>query len=491
MHIVYCFLLLLRRYVVIKENTTKIVRAVYDLNPYVHMLLIGFAIVIPFYDPKYSKPTVFFKRLGRLSYVLITLNLILMLRPNWLLTKNYTYTDFIPIHKWLSRFIVIISLVHGIAFLIWWKVNPSPTVSINIKLQNNYNAVGLAISIISVILMVFSLGPLRRWNYNVFYILHNFSNIAFVFFTPIHARPGVSIPYFIINITILAAICYQKIINATAVQLVSRESFTHHHEAQSLVCVKLERKAIGSEFIPACHIRISSYSIINPLYWLLPSHPYTVISLPTDDHIELVLLEHISKSSFRLHMERNYTVVNEFNPSVPKICLTEANRICITCAGTGISFGLPLYRYFLKKLQNGEQDIQYIKLVWIVKHKMSLELFEKLTSITNLMNDNCFLRNIEVYITNSTQAVSNFDDDNIELQDMNSIENSIQDKYNFGSIKFGRRIDWATDLSTFVDKTNGTEKTWLLACGPDSFVKSSKVYASKSGINFASEPYSF
>ena len=139
------FLMLLRRLVTVNGRSSKIVKEIHSLGVLSHLSIVFLPLIIGFFLHNASKSTVYFKRLGRLSYVLLSLNLLLTLKPNWLLSSHYTYTDFVPIHKWFSRIIVLIALVHSMLFIWWWGVSTNPNVSIAIKLQKKSNTIGLAI----------------------------------------------------------------------------------------------------------------------------------------------------------------------------------------------------------------------------------------------------------------------------------------------------------------------------------------------------------
>ncbi|EDO15490.1 hypothetical protein Kpol_467p2 [Vanderwaltozyma polyspora DSM 70294] len=491
--IIYIILLFcLRNYAKITTRSTRFFKKLYSLNPFIHLSILLIAIFIPFYQPHLNKLTVYYKRLGRLSYTLIPLNLFLTLKPNWFLPSQCTYTDFIPIHKWLSRFITFIAILHSILFLSHWSSSSDENVSIAIKLQNPKNVLGLIMLIPSLLLICLSIGPFRRFSYTSFYIIHNISNVMLIFLTPIHARPGVAIPYLIINSILLLAIAFNKIFFIKKSELLAKETLPNYDNNSSLVTIRLPRSALPETFTPACHIRISPYQFFNPLYWLLPSHPYTVVSLPSDDSVDLVLTENIKKFAFRLHMERSYTIINQFNPSVPIACLNSSKRVCIVCGGTGISFGLPLYRYFSEIIERNQRSIEYLRLIWMVKDKSQIKILEKLNSLKYDLEDKNFTSNFHVFITQYSSKSSGIEDSSgsgYELEDLTPEDPSSIGPYIFGSVNFGRRIEWTTDLSTFVEHDNDIDNTWMLACGPSTLVESANKYADKSGVRFASEIY--
>lgn len=499
--IIYLVLLMLLRRVLTSKPTKssdsrlkKVLGQLYSINPAVHLSFLWILLLIPFYR-HYSlvhHATVYIKRLGRLSYVLLTLNLILNLRPNWLMYPNHTYTDFIPLHKWLSRTIVIAAVVHGILFLVYWRVNEERTIMT--QLANPKNALGLALMLEVVLLILFSLKPIRRINYNLFYLMHNIFTLSLIVLTAIHARPGVAAPYLIINAVILAVHAFSKTFFARRTDVL--EKITDYRNT-NLIAAQLPRSALPDSFEPGCHIRISPYRRINPLFWLLPSHPFTVASLPSDQRVDLIIAENKHPRSFKLELGAGYTVINQYNPAVPRSCLLDAKRVSIVCGGSGISFGLPLYRYFKEV-----RPTDYLHFVWLVRDKHQVKILE------DLMKDSSFDGNSDfhIFITKNPDSMEQEQQD--ELPDLEfELESFSQDQLEengaisstgvkptgsnikAASINLGRRIDWATDLSQFVDNSL-LDSTWLLTCGPETLIETGRQYAADNGINFASEVYS-
>lgn len=472
----------------------KLLYQLYALNPVFHLCILLILLLVPFYHhySLFHHVTVYMKRLGRMSYVLLTLNLIMNLRPNWLLYGDYTYTDLIPLHKWLSRVIVLIAMVHGILFLIYWGLNDGRSMASELKKVKNL--IGLILMIESILLVIFSSKPARRINYSLFFVTHNIFMMSLVFLTPIHARPGVGVPYLIINAVILGVQAISKTVYARSTDLL--EKYTDYRNT-NLVAVQLRRSALPDSFEPGCHIRISPYRRINPLYWLLPSHPFTVASLPSDSKIDLIIAENRHPRSFRLELGAGYTVVNNYNPAVPKTCLYSATRVCIVCGGSGISFGLPLYRYF-KELH----PVDYLQFVWLIRDRYQLKILE------NLLNDSSFdgSADFHIFITRDSDGMEqeehHEDDADLEFELESLVPEQLDEngaivseptisadsKIRTASTKLGRRIDWAADLSGFVDLAS-VETSWLLTCGPESLVENGREYASDNGINFASEIY--
>lgn len=473
------------------SKRSRLAQKLYLVNPVIHLPILLVAVLLPFYRHySISKHAgVYIKRLGRLSYVLLPLNLLLNLRPNWLLRDRYTYTDLVPLHKWLSRCIVIIAMAHGILFLIRWTLSGSLTK----KIVNPYNLAGVLLFVPLVLLMLFSMAPMRRFSYNAFYVVHNLATVLFIFIAAFHARPSVTFPYLLVNIAILLWQGFAKFYYARRIDILSKNT---DYQNTNLINVQLPRAALPDQFEPACHIRVSRYSRFHPLYWLYPSHPFTVASLPSDSTVDLIISESHHPKSFKFELGTPYSVINNFGPAVPKVCQEQAKRVAIVCGGSGISFGLPLYRYF-KEIH----PVEYIQFIWLVKDVSQLRILDKVDSIGSLDGSNdchAFItrsaddspasnqenaHDLEFELESMTQDI--VDENGALVSEANELPTS---KLKFASINLGRRIDWATDLSQFVEPAL-VDNTWLLACGPSDLIENGRQYAADNNINFSSEIY--
>ncbi|AJR80909.1 CLL_collapsed_G0018310.mRNA.1.CDS.1 [Saccharomyces cerevisiae] len=510
----------------------KIIYRLYDIDPAIHLGILFFAVLIPFYY-HYSlttQSTVYLKRLGRLSYALIPLNLFLTLRPNWFLRKNCTYTDFIPFHKWFSRIITVIGLLHGIFFIIKWAMDDNVSLKQKLILKT-FNFVGFIISILVLFLLICSIGPMRRYNYRLFYIVHNLVNVAFILLTPIHSRPGVKFPFLLLNCTLLFIHIINRIVFAKSLMILNKNA---NYSKTNLVHVRLPRAILPDYFEPGSHIRISPYRRINPLYWLLPSHPYTIASLAEDNSIDLIIKEtstaepgsqieslRSNPKSFHLDQEKTYTLINSYPPSVPEECYSQGTNIAIICGGSGISFALPLFRHFFNK-----ENVKYLKMIWLIKNYSEYELvldylktngltFEK--KLSNNKRISVFISGEYTAETRLDEITTNIDDENSEYE-MGSFNNEDEDFSisNFNSenadsndntpetshsptkengslieVKSKHSFTLSNELKSFNNESAqvNQNETWLFSCGPPSLLQLSKKYCNDERINFVCETY--
>ncbi|CEP61695.1 putative metalloreductase LALA0_S03e08768g [Lachancea lanzarotensis] len=476
----------------------------YDVSPALGLLALYVPLLVPFvrhYNIS-DHVTLYLKRLGRLSYVLATLNLFITLRPNLLLPK-FVYLDLVPLHKWVSRSIFLLALLHGVGFLIWWAKAPDVSI-VDKSFKNVWNLLGVIVLGLVSLLVLVSLKFMRKFSYRTFYLVHSIASWSFVFLIGLHARPGVFLPYTLINTGLFALHIISKTVFARTVEIFNPGD-ENKEDLSKLVQISLPRHAMPESFTPGSHLRISSYGRLNPLYYLLPSHPYTVSSLPGDSNVDLIIREH--PNGFRLQTGIGYTIQNHYD-SLSSNCLNKATRVVLVCGGSGISYGLPIFRSFAS-VEKRDQ-IQYLKLIWLVRDK------DDLSALKNLDLDGHFAE-FHVFITSSlpkddtdnhptagapaseTLSVGGTDDLEFELESLadevnqngglrqSSDVNSVLTGF-ASNIHMGKRLDWATDLAQLVEG-DALDTTWLITCGPKGLNDAGKEYANQNMINLACETY--
>lgn len=443
--------LTLRRY--------KIWRLTYSINPYWHLLILSFALVIPFFGHYSLKEnaSLYLKRIGRLSYVLLSLNLFISLRPPiFPFFEEYTYDEFIPLHKWLSRFIIILSIIHGIGFFMKWGLDKN--VNTMAKITKKWNTLGEIVFVMIMLLLITSVKWFRRRHYQSFYIIHNITTVSFILLVALHARPGVAIPYLVINIVLLGVHFYNKYHGVRQISILSKEQ----SKETDMIIVRLDKTCIDPTFPAGSHIRLSPYLKHNPLYWLTPSHPYTVVTTPDSEDIKLLITE----SKFRIMPNKSYSLTGPYNSNIPNSLCETAERVILIAGGSGISYILPLYRHLI----NCDRTIPQIRLLWVVKSIQDYNFLKRHKTITE--------ENIELFITTELNS-----------KDVSSEDVEMRDPY------VERRINWQQDLQDIVitnrnNTVNPNTNTWMVCCGPPSLLQDASTFALENAANFLSEHYS-
>ncbi|CCF56759.1 hypothetical protein KAFR_0B04620 [Kazachstania africana CBS 2517] len=447
-----CVLFVIRRFRKINNNIHKsdlFWSQLYSVNPFLHLSLILVPSFLLFYYP-HGNLSLYSKRLGRLSYVLVSLNLFLGLKPS--LLQGYTYNDFVPLHKWLSRAIIIIAMIHALGFLVKWSMDEQ--VSFVAKISNIWNLLGVIVLLSAFLLIFISIKPIRTRYYALFYIVHNIVDFLLVTVIPLHARPGVTMPYFLLNLVLISCHIILRIKNTKQFKISSR--IDGISQSSNLTVIKLPRNLLPSNFPPGTHIRVSPYTKYHPLYWLVPSHPYSIASLSEGDEIILILNE----STFKFEDTETYLLQDYFPANLPLESLSNCEKTLIVCGGSGISFGMPVFN-FLQKMNSK----QIVRLIWITKR---FEDFKFLSSLVNLELG----KDMEVYVTENIKdgLVSHAEDFEMDLLVNN------------------RRINWETDLLEFTGE-DINEKSWMICCGPEGLISDAQKFASKRNINVYKEFY--
>lgn len=346
------------------------------------------------------------KRMGRIPVALMPPLLFLTLRPSPL--PETLYLALIPMHKWISRVVVMESLLHTIFYL--WLMARNGALNKVKKLANIYGIIAMGLFIL---IGITSLKSIRRRNFRLFYYVHYISTWLTVILLHFHARPGV--PYYtgmnctILIVQILYRVYHTNITTITAVKI-----------SNSLTLVEFPLKDLPIHpLLPSGHVRMSIYHnnwLKRLFHFLVPlQHPYTVASLPTDRTIQLV----VRNGNFPLISNQKYYVTGIFEPrltfmSKPKspalisdstpssnnpfhvssgpLLLSRltykiaARRVLMCVGGSAVSFALPLLRILNFNGVN-------VRLIWVARN------FRDLKVLNHFKNN---FNGMQIYISGST-----------------------------------------------------------------------------------------
>lgn len=435
-------------------------------------------------------------RLGRIAYALIPLDLFLILRPSGQSTFNYL--DNLSLHKWVSRLIIVTAMLHGIGYVIYWFLKGGFS-SFALAITKWENLLGSATLLLLVVLLVVSLKSFRRKFYRWFYAYHTVTGWIFVVAIGFHARP---------NVYLYALICFGlflfqiwlrfsqqiKIDSLTVIDQTDSSSFSGElvvgggsslagNSIKSQLVVVRIPKIYFPPWTPASHIRVSLDSNLLNSY-LFPSHPFTIASTIDDATVDLVLRK-TKNFQFNPNIQQSYIMAGPY-PSLPEPFFTTAERVSIICGGSGISFGLPI----LKGINSNAE----IDLFWCIRNRNDMFILKTLE----------FRDKITVFITKDGDyddqqpeeseglLTNNEADDsiNVEMDDFDDFD-SIKKESNENNIitKSGRPNydEIFAPLLTGEDKAN----KWVIACGPESLINSTRGWSKDKGIPFMSEIYEF
>lgn len=291
------------------------------------------------------------KRLGRIATVCLPTVLFLTLRPSPL--PNTLYLALLPIHKWLSRLIVLQTVFHVILYCGFFYRNG--TWEKAIKPENLY---GWAAFSGFIMMTITSLLCFRNRFYKLFYFEHYTWSWIIVIALQFHVRPTKATIYTACNIAILCSqIAYRLRVSRTSqdsseVQIID--------VSPNMLVIEIPRKLIANAPTqPGAHIRCTDYHpnwLVRAFKQIVPNyHPYTLVSLPLDATQRLI----VRKSNFKFREKRRYIFTGAFEPHLLFVSTkpkkghdnfllsrlqVNAKRVLVIIGGSAISFALPLLR---------------------------------------------------------------------------------------------------------------------------------------------------
>ncbi|ODV70633.1 ferric reductase family protein CYBJADRAFT_167474 [Cyberlindnera jadinii NRRL Y-1542] len=445
-------------------RTSKVMRRVLDSHHNVLTLFLwtGFLMILAFWHFDSDSINVYIKRFGRLCYALVPLDIFLSLKPSPI--PDVYYLELIFLHKWFSRLIVTIATVHSIGFIAVWISKGTM-----LKFFKPLNFLGFIALLCFLAITVVSLKPLRRRFYKLFFTGHVVLAWACVALMQWHARPGVSL-YTLLNISLIILQIATKFYKSSDVILEKKTN-----AGSTLDLITFNNNSV-SNFVAGSHIRIS-YPRLNPLNYLLPSHPFTVASLPDDASIKLVVRK--TTKDFK-----SGELVSCFGPftSINNKFFETAETVVLIAGGSGISYALGLYQ----QLKNSNANAVVV-LVWVLRNRADLWILDHFPLVTS----------VDVYITGgnitSDDPVSNaFGDEDEELLDQTGrdsfeMEDLDTTQTKNTKIKLGRpNLELYASMFSSKDKNS----SWVVSCGTDSLNKDSAKWASTLDVRYHSESYS-
>lgn len=337
-------------------------------------------------------------RFGRVGYALVPFSVFLAIKPNPL--PRTLYLALLPLHKWLSRLIIVLVSVHGIGYLVKWAIEGHSS-----HIVHGKNFLGVLVWAAFVIVLVVSLRPVRRLFYNFFYSIHTVTAWMSLFLISVHARPQADL-YTVVSLVLLLYSVFVKIRYSKTIRFAVK---THAGSTLQLVQfatadyvnrAKKQPENLAAElqhFTPGSHVRITG-RLTHWKSWVFSSHPFTLASLPSDETSSLI----VRRTTYELSDLRLYNVSIPF-PAISSGFFTNADDVAIVCGGSGISFGLPIYQYFQSKQAK-------VQLIWITRHKQDLFVLQELGLVDSEGSIKPEFKNLDIFLTT-------FDDYSGELLD--------------------------------------------------------------------------
>lgn len=417
------------------------------------------------------------KRLGRLAYCLVPLDVLLVLRPSLLTTS---YLEVVTLHKWISRLIIVTSLAHGMGYLVKWFIEGTFWT----KFSKIDNLLGAVVLLPSIGLLIVSMRPIREIIYRFFYLWHNV--VVFLFLVPMiwHARPGV-LDFIFLLVVMLAFQIYHRLSGVYGVkniQIVDQSSST-------LQVLKIPKPFnYPTAWAAGAHLRLS-HPISDAKYWLYPSHPYTIASASDNRSLDLVVRK---GHNFQVFSSLSYTL-SAPSASLPNLFFETAKKVVILCGGSGISLGAPVFRELRRRSSIQSQ------LVWCVSNKNDIFVLAEvgLSSLTEVYvtGDSAFVDESAIQLSEQVDSLLN-NQELIELQNLdqelvitsqNDDQPSKMDEVHLHNTGRPNMDEIFSDLVlSGLDSNN-----WIVVCGPPKMIKEAKQWGLANKVLVFHEHYGF
>ncbi|CEP63145.1 putative ferric-chelate reductase LALA0_S07e03400g [Lachancea lanzarotensis] len=358
------------------------------------------------------------KRLGRVAVALMPPLLFLTLRPSPL--PHTLYLSLLPIHKWISRVVVLLSTLHTALYSAYFLKSHAFWV----KLSKPANFWGVLALLLFFFIAATSVSQIRRYNFQLFYYTHYLATWLTVVLIHYHARP--SIPYYTaMNCSLLVGQIAYRAFHTRRVLICVNEV------SPSLMLVDFPTSELSNRpSMPSAHIRMALYHEFSPLKRIFQrcvplQHPYTIASLPNDDNVKLI----VRSGNFKLRNNSSYLVTGPFEPKLdflskgknvklgehnfsfqnqspallasPLHYNTDIRRALIVTGGSAISFGLPLLRILNF---NGVT----VRLKWVTRDYRDLKLL-------NYFKNN--FEGLEIYVTGADTDEQDLRIDYVDFDD--------------------------------------------------------------------------
>lgn len=337
------------------------------------------------------------KRLGRIPVSLMPTLLFLTMRPSPL--PHTLYLSSLPLHKWISRIVVLQSFMHTILYLTRYYYLGTLW-----KLKKMANVWGILAMILFLTIGVTSLPRIRRYNFQLFYFVHYTFTWVSIAMLQFHARPDMNLVT-TLNVIILAAQALYRVWNTSLCKI------SVINVSPSISVVEFPLKCLRKKPIfPSGHVRINDrhpFWLKRWIYHVVPfQHPFTIASLPTEPTVRLI----VRTGRFPLRTNSEYYITGVFEPkcdflfkpsksnisslspfqsSTPMLLTSplafnvHAKRVLMVVGGSGISFGLPMLRILNFNGVN-------VRLIWVTRDYRDMQLL-------NVFKNN--YNGLEIYVT--------------------------------------------------------------------------------------------
>ncbi|KAI1928480.1 ferric-chelate reductase Frp1 [Ophidiomyces ophidiicola] len=303
------------------------------------------------------------------------------------------------LHRWTARTLWLTSTIHMCFwFRSWGRYN-----YILVKLKSDaISQRGLVAWCILSLIVILSIAPLRRWNYEIFVVSHILTFLGFLVAVWYHSPPGlrmwVWIPIALVVFDRVMRVVFMAIANLPLFSRRQQETPTGPRAkvGNSATFTPLPggvtRITIQDPIVswkPGQHVFLSCHSLLP-----LQSHPFTIASIPSDKRMEFIvraekgatkkMFSYASKNS----VAKTVTIDGPYGRIRP---LRQFDSVVFIAGGMGATFTMPLVRDIVEGWKTEFRDsktseskalsrsnfalTKRIRFVWVIRAYAQLEWF--------------------------------------------------------------------------------------------------------------------
>lgn len=448
----------------------------------------------------------FAKRTGRLAVTLMPAMYLLTLRPSPL--PHTFYLQVLPMHKWLSRLVVIMAVAHGISYAHYYRANDMLD-----KLRKPENIAGYLVLLMFLIAAMTAFSWFRRQAYRVFYFLHictAWGSLPLIWY---HSRPPCS-NYLLVCFGMLLAQVVFRILRSCSVRLRVQAV------SKTLLIVDIPKCQLPRHFqrwSPGAHVRLS-LPLTQLSTWFQASHPYTISSLDSQNSLQMI----IRKGNFPVKMRQPYNLSGPHR-AVPyyfdkQLKENKIRRCLLVIGGSGIAFGAPILRYL--RLYGVQ-----VRMLWSTRDPYDAKALPALK-----LHEDMLAGRVEIYYTGEaiSEDSDEFEDEGLEvvtsdnccqeepdertpltqadrkfrkaLHSDDLLSNYNDNMYNARCHLNLRLKSWLYGLSPDNDDCCCADRlidasdedklgVWVISTGHPKLVQDAKAWANRAGVNFFEEEF--
>lgn len=405
------------------------------------------------------------KRFGRVAFALVPFNIIIALRPaNWQHVLFGYYLDYLGLHKWTSRIILALLIFHGLGFLAKWILEEAL-----FKALRLLNFLGVIIFTLLLILLFVSVKWMRRSFYKAFYVVHTLTAWLFVVLIAFHARPG-ALDLVIVLLVLIGYQIIQRVFLLTTTQVLDIKT----NPLSTLLVIRLQKPLrFAPHYLAGSHIRL----LMNRFNLLAPTHPFSLAN--TIDDPELILIASRTTFTRQLTARADCTLLGPY-PLLRPSFFNSAREVQIIVGGSGISLGLPLFKYFSDEMLNTR-----VSLAWYVRNEADLFVVKSVDWPAE---------NVVIYLTcsenrESPSSLDNYEANTNENESLGLLSDDIElaklDLEDYTAIPAYYNVKKGRPPISAVLRT----ADHVVACGPPSLVNDARKAATSKSAFFHGELY--